>query len=34
MQAKLVHDKAKVLNTDMRRAAFLLALERIEAELK
>ncbi len=34
LQAKLVHDKAKALNTDMRRAAFLIALERIEAEMK
>jgi len=33
-QSKIVHDKAISLNTDMRRAAFLVAMERIGAELK
>ncbi len=34
LQSKTVYEKSKSLNTDMRRAAFLLAMERIEAELK
>jgi glutamate dehydrogenase/leucine dehydrogenase len=33
-QSQAVYEKAKSLNTDMRRAAFIIAMERIEAELK
>lgn len=34
LQSKIVYEKSKELNTDMRRAAFLIALERIQSEIK
>jgi glutamate dehydrogenase/leucine dehydrogenase len=34
LQSKIVYEKSKELNTDMRRAAFLIALERLESEMK
>jgi hypothetical protein len=33
LQSTAVYQKSKELKTDMRRAAFLLALERLEAEM-
>lgn len=33
-QSQAVYEKSKALDTDMRRAAFIIAMERIEAELK